>query len=600
VKKKIPQSGGLSGSSPGIYFFLAAAFSILVPALPLSARGKQEEPPPQPVNGEFVLCVAAFDVSGLPPSQQTLGFILQRELARDLGRIHHRLRNNEEILRYEELAWTAAMHRAAARLGEKRAERDALLYQGLSRWKYKKELKRIGAELRALEEDFAAAEGEKPLIEGRPLFRISAVNTGETPDLPAGEEAPAGDFPPPPERGEEEAFLRTHNADAVLTGTLRFLYGRIYGEFRIFTRGGSFIYEDSTIFSPEDFNGAADELTGRFLSALSNTEPVYLTIHVEPEEARVLVNEMAVNPGEEFTLFPGPVSILAGADDYHHEQKEVELTGGEQAEFSFSLRPKTMETLGLALAGPGTSVYLGALYLGGGKTEVPEDGAETAEDGPAEAGDGTDPVEGAEIAEAGAVPGDAKEQDPAAGADPEPGPETTDKAETADKAEDEVPGEPELLTLSIPAGEYRYIRIDTEDGLTGEVIVRGSVEDLERRFLGGGSTGGEDDIRIITLKPRLLPGPNDRPVEVRRRKFYGAYGRFWIALPAAFIINGVSQSYINSYNTSGGPELYGKARTAYYVSIGAWVVAGVCLVESLIRLGVYVHTASEESIPLWE
>lgn len=531
-------------------------FAVLCPALSLFARGKQEEPPPAPIHGEFVLCVTAFDVSDLPPSQKTLGFVLQRELVRDLGAIPYRLRSGEELLRYRELARLAAMQGAASRLAEKRSERDALLYQGLPNWKYKKELKRVAEELRVLEEDFAKAEEQDPPIEAKPLFTISAVNTGEGSGPPEGEDDPAAAFPPPPARGDEEAFLWAHNADAVLTGTLRFFYGRIYAEFRIFTRGGSFVYEDSTIFSPEDFNEASDELKARFLAALSNTEPARLVVHTEPEQAGILVNERAVKSGEELILFPGPVSISVTAEDYYHELKDAELAEGEKAEYSFTLSPKRMETLGLALTGLDASVYLGALYLGGGGTEKNEDGAESA---------------GAEAAE----------------------------TETADPRTAE-PGGPEIFILSIPAGEYRYIRVDTEDGLTGEVIVKGSLEDLERRFLQADPSAGDPGIRTITLNPRRLPGPDDKPVERRRQKFYGAYGRFWVTLPLAFIINGVYQSYANSYNTSGAQDLYDKAMTSYYVSIGAWVVAGAFLVESLIRLGVYVHTANEESIPLWE
>jgi hypothetical protein len=133
----------------------------------------------------------------------------------------------------------------------------------------------------------------------------------------------------------------------------------------------------------------------------------------------------------------------------------------------------------------------------------------------------------------------------------------------------------------VPIGQYRYIRVETEDGLTGEAIVKGS---------------SEDDVRIITLKPRKLPGKDDKPVEDMRRKFYNAYGRFWIALPAAFLINGFSQLYTNSYYM--GSVSAGK--TAYYISIGAWVVTGIFLVESLFRMGFYVHSASKETIPLWE
>ena len=46
--------------------------------------------------------------------------------------------------------------------------------------------------------------------------------------------------------------------------------------------------------------------------------------------------------------------------------------------------------------------------------------------------------------------------------------------------------------------------------------------------------------------------------------------------------------------------MYNDAKTSYYVTIGAWAVAGIFLTETLIRMGVYIHSASKEAIPLWE
>jgi hypothetical protein len=195
---------------PAFYacLFLFFVFS----ALPLAGRGKQEEEP-EPLNGEFILCITSFDVAALPPSQQVLGPILQRALVRDLSRIHHRFRTEEEIVRYEELAWTSAMHAAAAKLAEKRAERDGLLYQGVPPWKYRKELRRIRGELEELEADFERARAERHSIAERPLFTIAGINTG------AG--SGTGEFPLAPERGGEELFLITYNADALLSANFR-------------------------------------------------------------------------------------------------------------------------------------------------------------------------------------------------------------------------------------------------------------------------------------------------------------------------------------------------------------------------------------------
>jgi hypothetical protein len=156
----------------------------------------------------------------------------------------------------------------------------------------------------------------------------------------------------------------------------------------------------------------------------------------------------------------------------------------------------------------------------------------------------------------------------------------------ADETVEIMPG---FFSVHVPVGQYRYIRVETEDGLTGEVIVKGS---------------SEDNTRIINLVPRKLPGKDDKPVENKRRKFYGAYGRFWVTLPVAFLISGFSQMYTDSYTvgalSTGKQDMFNNAKTAYYVSIGAWVITGVFLAETLVRMGFYVHSASNEAIPLWE
>ena len=472
-------------------------FLLLLGSSVLFALGKKEEEKLEEQYTEFLLCITSFDVSELPPAQQILGSIIQKELVMDLGRIHHRNRNDDEISRYEELAVNAALSRAATDLSAKREERDALLFQGTPEWKYKKELKRINEEIRELETAYKKAEEEKPLIAEKPLFTISEMNT-------------AGDFPLPPQRGGEEAFLRANNADAFLEGKFRLLYGRVYAEFRFFTRGASFVYEDSTIFSQEDLNAAADELKSRFLAALVNSEPARILLTAEPDYARLELNGRLVKSGEAVELPPGPVSVRASADDYQEMEKELELEGGDTEEVAFVLRPLTMETLGINLNEPGMLVYMGAMYLGGNaeeRTKSEEQKTNNAEDEAEEAiTTAEDNAEAAEIAEAADTVPEANEE----------------AGETEEAIVVEI--RPGFFSVYVPIGQYRYIRVETEDGLTGEAIVKGS--------------SAEDGTRIITLQPRKLPGKDEKPVEDKRRKFYGAYGRFWVALPVAFLITG--------------------------------------------------------------
>ena len=509
-------------------------FILLCAAIHANARGNQETITQEVQHGEFILCITAFDVSALPPGQRILGPILQRDLIHELGRIHHRLRGENELERYEELAYLAELHQAASHLAAKRAERDVLLFQGVPDWKYRRELRRIDREIIDLEAAYRKAEEEIPLIEPKPLFRIAPVNTGlETTGT-------NGTFPPPPPQGGEEFFLRTYNTDAFLEGTLRLVYGRIYAEFRIYTWGASYIYNDSTIFSLEDLTAVSDELKSRFLTAISNSEPAGLALHVSPDHTLLELNGRYAVSGETHILPPGPVFVRASAENYHGETLELELEGGITEEHSIELSPLAVGRISIAFPGPNSSIYLGAQFLGSNQiNEMDED--------------------------------------------------EMDEDEMEEAAEENTG----FFSVYIPAGQYSYIRIDTEDGLGAEAIVLGEHDDPPT-----------DDVRIVTLEPRILPGRDDKPVDDMRRKFYSAFGRFWVALPLTFFINGMYHTYYNSYyigaTTQGNADMYETARNMYYVSMGAWVVTGAFLAESLLRMVLYINTANRESILVWE
>ena len=525
----------------------------------LFAKGKKEEEKREEVNKDFILCITSFNVEGLPPGMQILGSVLQKELVVDLARIHYRVRSDDEISRYQELAIRAAMSDAAAKLSSKRAERDALLFSGAPDWKYKKEIKKITKEILELEDAYKKAADAIPLIAGKPLFLISEYNQ-------------QNGFPIPPQRGEEEEFLKTYKYDAFLEGKFQLAYGRVYAEFRFFTRGGSFVYEDYTIFSQEDLNEAADELKSRFLAALVNAEPAGLKVTTEPADARLEVNGRLANTGETVELPPGPVIIFASADDYQAVEKEIELEGGDTQEITFVLMPLAMETIGINIPGSGSLVYMGAMFLGGDIAAVEYKETETAEVETAE-------VENAEVekTEVEMTENDTAENET----------ETNETAILEITPEEGGEIQPRLFSVYVPIGQYRYIRVETEDGLTGEAIVKGRAGDEER---------------VITLQPRKLPGKDEKPVEDKRKKFYGAYGRLWAALPVAFFAFGVYRNYNNSYNaavySTGNHSLYNSTRTSLYISIGAWSVAGAFLVETLVRMGIYVRTATKESVPL--
>lgn len=99
----------------------------------------------------------------------------------------------------------------------------------------------------------------------------------------------------------------------------------------------------------------------------------------------------------------------------------------------------------------------------------------------------------------------------------------------------------------------------------------------------------------ITISEEMITPKPAHPVEKARKQFYGAFGRFWLALPVAFILNGVADTYSNSYTYSGNSDLLSRATTSYYSAQGAWVLSGLFLLESLYRLGSYVYIANTSS-----
>jgi hypothetical protein len=544
---------------------------LLYPALlglvlcPLPGRGNIEEAP-VPVKTEFVLCVTAFDVSALPPSQQIHGTILQRELLSRLGRIDRRTRTEEELARYEELVWNEARKEAASALEQKRLERDGLLFQGLPPWKYRRELKRINKEIETLEEAWAGADTERPLIEALPAFVLKnspgAAGTG------VGESG--GEiFPPPPEPGGEEAFLTEQGADAFITGKLRSMYGRVSLELALYTRKGAFSYEKTLIYSPEDMLSAADELKEFAAAAASGNAQALLTVNAEPEDALVLVNGKLVRGGEALGVNPGELKVSVSAGAYESEELEAEIEPGETKALDIALRPLGTESIGVRMPGvEGVSLYLGALYAG---TLGSANGSKASADESPSSSDGS--------------PASAGESPPSTG-------------ESIPSLDESLSG---LFELEIPEGYYSYINAEAEDGRSGKIIVLGN---------------SREEGRIITFKPEPLPEPGgkpkpDRSVETLRKKFYGAYGRFWLTLPLAFLANGLYMSYPvtqtlpslfegASRDNYPSEELYNSASLAQKAAAVAWIGAGVFLVESLVRLVLYIRAADKEAVPLYE
>jgi hypothetical protein len=136
------------------------------------------------------------------------------------------------------------------------------------------------------------------------------------------------------------------------------------------------------------------------------------------------------------------------------------------------------------------------------------------------------------------------------------------------------------LSVSAPRNQFEYIHAETPGGDTAAVIFR------------AGHTGN-----VISL-PIAIPSVDDpTPLGTARRKYYGAWGRFWIALPVAIIISGIATSYKNAYLYQEDPAMGEKYQIYNAVSIGAWAAFGVITAESLYRIFRYTRTASK-SVPV--
>lgn len=105
---------------------------------------------------------------------------------------------------------------------------------------------------------------------------------------------------------------------------------------------------------------------------------------------------------------------------------------------------------------------------------------------------------------------------------------------------------------------------------------------------------------IVHVSDTLLQSQSERPVEGARRKFYNAFGRFWIALPVAYVLNGVANTYINAIYYSENQDLVDPATKWYYSAQAAWLITGVFLIESVYRLGCYLYSANRKSSSVLE
>jgi len=216
-------------------------------------------------------------------------------------------------------------------------------------------VKKIDADIKKLSDTLAEKEAEKPLIHIEPSFGLTQANIN-------------GTYPAPPAAGGERRFCQSQKADAFLTGEVREFHGRYYINLRLFTLyTNSYIYEDDIIFSMEDTDGAVEEIAARLTAVLSGNEPALVAVTADPPESQVLINRNYAGRGtvEARELPPGQITVAVAAEGYSPITVETELVTGELTDVAVTLSPLQYANVNInVLDGAGSSVYLGALYMG--------------------------------------------------------------------------------------------------------------------------------------------------------------------------------------------------------------------------------------------
>ncbi|MCL2138382.1 MAG: carboxypeptidase-like regulatory domain-containing protein [Treponema sp.] len=336
-------------------FFLCFIICYMLPCVSLYARGKQEEPEIIPLNNEWLLCITAFDYSGLSPSRRVAGEVIVRNLLDTLNTVSYRLRISNEYAYYEGYAWRQSLMSAAKSLSQKYDERSALIYRGEPGWKLKTSLKRIDADIVRLRESYEIIENNKPLIENEPVFGLSQANTGNT-------------FPEAPRKGGERRFCQTQGADGFLTGQVIEFHGRYFIKIQLYILyTNSYVYEDDIIFSLEDTDDAVKEISARLTAVLSGNKPAAIAVNADPPEAQVLLNRNYAGRGTVAAREhpPGRITIAVSAEGYTPQTIETELAPGQLTQVDVLLSPLQYSNAEIIISNfSGVYIYSGALFVG--------------------------------------------------------------------------------------------------------------------------------------------------------------------------------------------------------------------------------------------
>jgi hypothetical protein len=136
------------------------------------------------------------------------------------------------------------------------------------------------------------------------------------------------------------------------------------------------------------------------------------------------------------------------------------------------------------------------------------------------------------------------------------------------------------LTLTGPIDGFGQISIETEDN------DKDAYKTAQTVFL-------IKDNSNVTIAPKP-PAPEDR-IEKSRKRFYRAYGRFWVGLPVALLLMGMSNSYVSAWYSSPVAtqvSTIDKANAWVNVPTFAWIGIGLLAVDVVTNLIIYVYQAN--------
>jgi len=133
--------------------------------------------------------------------------------------------------------------------------------------------------------------------------------------------------------------------------------------------------------------------------------------------------------------------------------------------------------------------------------------------------------------------------------------------------------------LDAPLGSSLPLFAEIPGALDASLIVRAPLAD------------GSAELRLGPIRD-----PNAKPVEDARKAFYGAFARFSVLLPVAFIASGIASSYRNAAIAYNSYRLGEITVQTEYIALGLWSLTGVFACESIYRFIRYLRNSDARAV----